>query len=182
MRTAEWKTRLLGELQKHHESCFVTLTYAGIPPITEKGYESLYKPDLQNFFKRLRQKLKPLKIKYYACGEYGDQTKRPHYHAIIFGWQPQLKDLKKIGNYMTDKVISAAWGLGHVTVGTVTDESIQYVTGYIRKAITGRDANNDKYQHGVQPAFSLSSQNMQHDNFLDIIKKKLKSATNTVSN
>jgi len=50
--------------------------------------DSLIKRDVQLFVKRLRkdQDARGLaKIRYYLVGEYGDQTKRPHYHAAIFG-------------------------------------------------------------------------------------------------
>lgn len=49
----------------------------------------LYYPDLQRFFKRLRQVLKR-NFKYeksfsmYACSEYGGHTQRPHFHTLIF--------------------------------------------------------------------------------------------------
>ena len=42
----------------------------------------LKKSDFQKFIKRLR---KDYDIKYFACGEYGDKTLRPHFHAILFG-------------------------------------------------------------------------------------------------
>jgi len=89
-RRKEWSLRLWHERSYWDRSVFVTLTYAedhlplckkGIP----EGYTgTLVKEDLQKFFKRLRRVVrKP--IKYYACGEYGDSTQRPHYHALIFG-------------------------------------------------------------------------------------------------
>jgi hypothetical protein len=54
---------------------------------------SLLKKDLQKFFYKLRQKIKPIKIRYFAVGEYGsNKTKRPHYHIILFGYVP--KDLE----------------------------------------------------------------------------------------
>ena len=46
--------------------------------------------------KRLRKKLHPLKIRFFHCGEYGDKTRRPHYHALIFGYSfPDRKLFKK---------------------------------------------------------------------------------------
>ena len=76
------------EAKLHKENCFITLTYNNnnLPK-----YKSLVKKELQDFFKRLRKKYGE-GIRYYACGEYGPKGKRPHYHAIIFGWKP--KDLK----------------------------------------------------------------------------------------
>jgi hypothetical protein len=46
---------------------------------------SLNVAHFQKFMKRLRDRIKPLKIRFFHCGEYGDKTRRPHYHALIFG-------------------------------------------------------------------------------------------------
>ena len=55
------------------------------------------KKHFQNFYKKLRKKVphKPYikkdgttgyksNIKYYACGEYGTNNHRPHYHVVDF--------------------------------------------------------------------------------------------------
>lgn len=52
----------------------------------------LYYKDLQNFLKRLRvyyeRKLnRKFNYKYFAAGEYGTNTKRPHYHVIFYGYE-----------------------------------------------------------------------------------------------
>lgn len=48
----------------------------------------LYYPDLQRFMKRLRKYLskyfKNEKIRYYAIGEYGTSSYRPHWHILLF--------------------------------------------------------------------------------------------------
>lgn len=86
----EWTARLLLERACHKEAVFATLTYDNdhlpSPP-------SVSKRELQLFFKRLRKALGGWKIRYYACGEYGDERFRPHYHAIIFGLGPDDKKL-----------------------------------------------------------------------------------------
>lgn len=48
----------------------------------------LYKPDIQNFFKRLRinyerSNRRSLDLLFFCVGEYGPKTKRPHYHALL---------------------------------------------------------------------------------------------------
>jgi hypothetical protein len=43
------------------------------------------KRDLQLFFKRLRKAYPDVKLRYFACGKYGEQFARPHYHVILFG-------------------------------------------------------------------------------------------------
>jgi len=67
---------------------------------------------------------KPKKLKYYVCGEYGGQRKRPHYHIILFN--------SSAGN------IEKAWALegkkiGNVYIGDVRGQSIAYVLDYMTK-------------------------------------------------
>lgn len=78
------------------------------------------KKDVQDFFKRLRYySPKKPKIKYYAAAEYGSDTKRPHYHIILFNADP--------------KNIDVAWGMGSVYYGTVSAASVGYSLKYISK-------------------------------------------------
>lgn len=120
------------------------------------------KKDLQNFFKRLRKKLKNKTIKYYACGEYGDSTLRPHYHAIIIGWKPSLESLYYINkDVVQSRELQRLWKFGFNTVGSVTKESIQYVAGYIRKKLSGKKEVNP-YAPREAP-FQLSSQNLGYE-------------------
>lgn len=94
----------------------------------------------QLFLKRLRKALAPRRIRYFLVGEYGDETQRPHYHAIIFGWWPEdAKPHSSNGGHplYTSGALTAAWGLGHVTFGSVTPESCAYTAAYCVKKITG---------------------------------------------
>lgn len=138
-RTREWSIRLLHELDSWDDGVFLTLTYDDdhLP----SDY-SLHKEDLQKFFKRLRKQLSH-PIKYFACGEYGDTTWRPHYHAIIFGLSPKDRDL-----------FSREWTFGFNTVGSVTYDSCRYVAGYVQKKLYGKDAS--KYE-GRTPPFMVNS-------------------------
>lgn len=120
-RTREWSMRLMHEVQEWDSCGFVTLTYREVP---ENG--SLDKIALQRFFKRLREDLKPRKIKHFSCGEYGERFGRPHYHSIIYG----------IGAH-DQEVIEDAWGKGFISIGTVTYDSASYVAGYIQKKLSG---------------------------------------------
>jgi len=80
-RSKAWAIRCYHESMMWEENCFATLTYDDehLPKNS-----SLDKRDLQKFFKRLRKKYEPKKIRYYACAEYGEKSFRPHYHAAIF--------------------------------------------------------------------------------------------------
>lgn len=130
-RAADWSFRLLEEMKNHQLSLFATLTYSDENVrASPSGVLSLNKKDLQNFFKRLRKRSYS-KIKYYACGEYGSRTFRPHYHAIIFG--------------ATANAVANAWEAGHSDFGEVNIKTIQYVTGYIIKPKTvGFNPDDDR--------------------------------------
>lgn len=115
-RRSDWATRLHYESKLHYSSKFVTLTYANPHLTFAHNQPQLVKADLQNYFKRLRKK--GYKLRYYACGEYGSKTFRPHYHVILFGEIPEAD-------------IRNSWPLGQVHIGSVTQASIAYCLGYI---------------------------------------------------
>lgn len=145
-RRDEWALRMTHELQSWQGiACFITLTYDD-DNLPEGG--TLKKKDLQNYFKRLRKNIYPLKIKYFACGEYGGETYRPHYHAIIFGLFNDLESKDQI---------KIAWGKGLIDVGTAEPNSINYVAKYIDKQLS--DTLEDEFytQHGLEAPFRLSS-------------------------
>lgn len=121
--TREWAMRCMHEMGYHEKNVFVTLTYndENIPANNEAN-----KKEFTDFLKRIRKAGN--KIRYYACGEYGEKTDRPHYHAIIFGLGTEDKDL-----------IEKKWGKGFCKVGTVTYDSCRYVAEYIFKKMYGND-------------------------------------------
>lgn len=97
---------------------------------------------LQRFIKRLRKRNNAKIIKYYAVSEYGDATMRPHYHAIVMGmdiisfigleqWTAHLCGKAPFDGKYHFHVDT--WRMGHITIGTVTMASIQYVLKYISK-------------------------------------------------
>lgn len=141
-RAAAWSHRLLMQEKLHTTSYFLTFTYSDENlPISQLGYPTLRKSDYQDMMKRMRYYNKE-KIKYYACGEYGTETKRPHYHCIIFG--------------ASETAIDNAWTLGHIRYGEVSMSSVSYVTGYMIKDLTQLSYDGtDK-----EPEFSLMSKNM----------------------
>lgn len=141
----DWCFRLNKELNASESACFLTLTYSDENlPYADGGF-SLLRKDFQDFMKRLRKHANKTKIKYYACGEYGDQTERPHYHAIVFNLPRPY-----------DKYISKAWKLGHIHVGTVTEASIFYTTKYTLKGLKRKNAW-EVDELGREPEFTLMS-------------------------
>lgn len=128
------------ENQSHELSIFVTLTYDQEP----EG-RSLVKSHYQSFMKRLRKYHKK-PIRYFHCGEYGETTSRPHYHAILFGID--FADKKKhtttpLGETLySSETLERIWGHGHCLIGSVSEQSCNYVARYILKKITGESAQN----------------------------------------
>ena len=77
----QWAMRCMHEASLWPENSYLTLTYGdGHLPVNG----SLRKADFQKFMKRLRKKNPGKRIRYYQCGEYGEELKRPHYHALLF--------------------------------------------------------------------------------------------------
>lgn len=144
-RARQWQARLVHEAQFHVYRWFVTLTYSdeNLPP-----GGTLVKADFQKFMKRLR-KNSGLRLRYFHCGEYGDTTKRAHYHAIIFGLPiPDLRPYSKNhrGDVIyTSETLEKVWGLGNCMIGSFSKESAGYVARYILKKVTG-EASSAEYR------------------------------------
>jgi hypothetical protein len=140
------------EASLHDENMFITLTYDNDHLPVDA---SLDVRDFQLFMKRLRKHVHPKKIRFFHCGEYGENDNenpnhrkqygdsklgRPHYHAIIFGYRctdlvhHSTKD--GIPLYHSPE-LSEIWGKGFNTVGDVTFESAGYVARYVTKKIYG---------------------------------------------
>lgn len=120
----------------HKDNCFITLTYNDehLPP-----GRGLVKKDFQDFMKRLRKRFSQ-PVRYYHCGEYGEELGRPHYHALLFGLEfPDRKLFKVVrGNRVfTSAILDALWGKGFTSIGGVTFQSAAYVARYIMKKQTG---------------------------------------------
>lgn len=90
-------------------------------------------------------------IRYFACGEYGTKTKRPHYHALIF-------------NLPDPVFIRDAWSLldsnghpvqfGKIDVGNITSDSAAYCVKYLDKEkVVGKFKRDDR-----EKEFQLQSQ------------------------
>lgn len=143
-RSRQWATRCIHEASLHEENCFLTLTYDQDHIPENFG---LNKSHFQKFMKRLRKKYNGKKIRYFHCGEYGEKTLRPHYHACIFNHDFADKQIFKTSadtNLYTSDVLSNLWPYGFSTLGNVTFESAAYVARYIMKKVTG-DQSEEHY-------------------------------------
>lgn len=181
--TSQWTVRCLYELSEWiDKGCsFITLTYDDKHLPSDLG---LHPEHLRNFWKRLRTNLsreygQNFKLKYRACGEYGDKEKkyitftdgvpngkllgRPHYHAIVYG----LDDI----NDKHREILSDSWGLcdpymfdkNRKDSGMlpVCREDIAYVCGYVQKKLNGLQGK-ETYGNRLPP-FSRSSQGLGLD-------------------
>lgn len=133
-----WAVRVMNEKQLHQHSTYITLTYENLP-----DNQSLNHRHYQLFMKRLR-KQHGAGIKFFMCGEYGDNTDRPHYHAILFGLdfndRKRWKKNKQGDDLYISQKLDNLWQLGHCSLGAVTYQSAAYVSRYVTKKITGKDA------------------------------------------
>lgn len=125
----------------HTVSCMLNLTYddAHLPK-----HGQLVKADLQKFFKRLRKA--GFKFRYVASGEYGDASRRPHFHIALFGVD-FASDRRIFGRatggdrtFVSDAV-SRSWTFGNHLIGTLNFESAAYIARYILKKIKGPNAS-----------------------------------------
>lgn len=157
--------RCLHELQFWDSASFITLTYDpdSLPFNDGAILPTLVKRDLQLFWKRLRKKLgRP--ISYMACGEYGDERQRPHYHAILFGEDFQSdREFYKTDNGIslyTSETLSDVWQhQGMCVIGDVTFDSANYVAGYTVKKLSGKLAIEQYDDLGRIPPFGAMSKN-----------------------
>lgn len=164
-RARDWASRMHHEAQLHDENSFVTLTYED-RQLPADG--SLSPRATQLFMKRLR-KATDVKLRYFVCGEYGDKTGRPHYHAIIFGYGFPDKTIWRSapsgGHLYRSPLLERVWPFGNAEIGSVTHKSAGYVARYCMKKVTG-DLAEDHYMrphpvtgvvYRVQPEFARMS-------------------------
>lgn len=85
----------------------------------------------QLLLKRLRKR--GVDVRYLMCGEYGEHTHRPHYHAVLFGWYPTDCYYDSRGCYHGSRLLEELWPYGHVVVDRVNSNRVFYVAGYTLK-------------------------------------------------
>lgn len=169
-KSVEWAVRISHEASLYSSNSFITLTYA---PEHVPSDMSLNYVHFQEFMKRLRERCRgsdlvthPFAglpdgkhgrffpdfyrpIRFYMCGEYGENFGRPHFHACLFNLDfHDKKYFKKTSSgsiIYTSKLLSDLWPYGFSSTGDVTFESAAYVARYVTKKITGPIAD-DHYE------------------------------------
>lgn len=146
--------RIVHEASLYDQNSFITLTYRDKADCTKHQLEnglhvpddgSLVKSHFQKFMKRLRKKFEGRVIRYYQCGEYGEQLHRPHYHACLFNLEFPDEQLFKNndGNPLfTSQILEDLWGYGFCTVGQLTAESAAYCARYVTKKVSGANSHD----------------------------------------
>ena len=140
-RSRQWAIRCVHEASLYPNNCFITLTYNNS---TLPLLNSLNLDHFQRFMKRLRKRFGE-GIRFFHCGEYGEQFQRPHYHACLFNFDFNDRVLfsERDGTRLyTSEALSELWPYGFSTIGDVSFESAAYVARYITKKITGVRAHN----------------------------------------
>lgn len=186
----EWAIRCMKEVEQYDHNYFLTLDYDDVhlpigfckdgPPTA-----TLVPDHVSEFMKRLRTKLQReygfTGVRFFACGEYGDQSNRPHLHIILINCP--LQDLQEkhpipvdgvvkwIRQYdssgeqlMYSPLVASCWvdekgvSRGRSPIGQVTFESCAYVARYIVKKQYGEGA--EIYEKlGIVPEFVRMSRN-----------------------
>lgn len=146
-RSRQWAVRCMHEAQMHEQNCVITLTYNDehLP-----DRENLQYTDFQLFMKRLRKKFKGRKIRFFMCGEYGENRRRPHFHACLFGidFDDKLyfKTTASGTKLYTSRVLNSLWSIkggdniGYATIGTLDFASASYIARYVMKKVSSNSA------------------------------------------
>lgn len=141
----QWAVRCVHEASLHEDNCFITLTYADehLPAARSLQYR-----DFQLFMKRLGKLARAQRgrgVRFYMCGEYGENFGRPHYHALLFDWRFDDQVLLRRSEQATlwrSPTLERLWTKGHSSIGSVTFESAAYVARYVMKKVTGNAAGD----------------------------------------
>lgn len=165
-RSRMWSVRCMHEASLWSKNCFVTLTFA---PEHLPGDGNVSVRDVQLFLKRLRKRFGS-GIRFFACGEYGDKYRRPHYHLILFNhdFPDKVPFSYRMGNVTyISPILQELWPYGHSMIGSVTQESCAYVARYILKKQLGKGAKDYYSGLGTTPEFITMSRRpgIAHDWF-----------------
>ena len=168
-----WANRCFLEMQEpeNKESYFVTLTYDDehlpINQFVDKetgvcgDVATLQKRDFQLFMKRLRKNYKQSnKIRFFAAGEYGSTTYRPHYHAILFGLHLDDLQLERLSGLhfplYRSAFVESCWPFGFSLVAVASWETCAYTARYIMKKQKGKGSKVYE-DYNFEPEFLLMS-------------------------
>lgn len=154
-KSREWAIRCELESRMHKNNCMITLTYNN-ENLPFSG--SLVPRHLKNFIKYVRNEYGE-GIRFFGCGEYGENLSRPHYHILFFNLDPADKRLSgrtKKGHrvYESDR-IGELWKKGFHNIGQVNFKSVSYVARYVMKKVSSEVA--EEHYLDREPEFTRCS-------------------------
>lgn len=166
----DWATRMMCELKYHEKASFITLTYDEYNvPISEYVDEdgvitpslTLYPDHFKDFMKRLRRHFEPNRLRFYGCGEYGDESMRPHYHLILYGedfkFDRTFLKLNHMGQPIyQSETLRKIWPYGFNGIEDVTWQNCAYTARYVQKKRKGYEKSYYEY-FNIVPEFSRMS-------------------------
>lgn len=164
----EWALRLCCENAIADNALFVTLTYDDEHlHLNDFGMSTLVPADYSKFMKDLRRYCQYHYgvdgIRFFCAGEYGSETKRAHFHLIIFNLPQQIHDNLKFyrANFNGDSLynseeLSKIWSNGYVVVAPFCFKTAAYVARYVTKKMKGTEAKVYKQLH-LEPEFAQMS-------------------------
>lgn len=158
-RQQQWAIKLINEAKYHKKACFITLTFDNKILLDKNSKAYKYganasfvfninnsKEYFKKFIKRLRKKYYEKNITFYHVGEYGEKTKRPHHHAIIFGinfeedrTEMQLSKTGKTQYF--SKTLSELWACGRVSIQDLNSNNTIYICQYTLKKFKNNELN-----------------------------------------
>lgn len=178
-RANHWAERCKHEAQQHQHCSFLTLTYNDRWAPNDGN---LQPRDLQLFLKRLRKRLHRVlasdtkrarpqsqrvsssdprnrilsnpraPLRYFACGEYGEETGRPHYHLLLFNADfagarigtshgHELRTNDHLADCWSHPTTNESYG--HHTIGTALPGAVAgYIAKYVLKSHRYNSLNN----------------------------------------
>lgn len=149
-RARQWAVRCMHEASLYEQNCFITLTYndAHLPDNNDLNYEHF-----QLFMKRLRKRFTGRKIRFFMCGEYGENLGRPHFHACLFNLdfddRIYFKTSPSGSKIYTSETLQSLWSdqrgdnIGYASVGDVNFSSAGYVARYLTKKQFGHGSDHE---------------------------------------
>lgn len=166
----DWANRCMLELKTSKNAAFLTLTYDDAnlefapyvdPETGEVGYRPCLVPDhFTKFMKRLRlwcSEYQEEPVRFFACGEYGDESQRPHYHVILFNLPQEFYAESNLFTAQgvvpplwTCRALRKLWRFGMSVYGDVNWSTCAYVARYVVKKRKGKDR---ALQHDMQQLF-----------------------------
>lgn len=135
----QWAIRCVHESMVHEKNSFITLTYSD----EHLNSPKLVYSDFQKFMKRLR-KTQNDPIGVFVTGEYGEDKKRPHWHAILFNWRPADCEYHRANDrgdrIYTSRILEKLWTFNDSEkrpneIGDVSFHSAGYVARYAAKKL-----------------------------------------------